>query len=101
MRWYIGFLLLAGALPQLFGQTASTCSDYSTSTTALTRLQPSGTQQHSSGLHSWGITPVFGCTYAHGSSAFCDTECTVTSVGATVINPIGASFTIETGSLNA
>src|SRR5579859_4173620 len=82
------------------GQT-QTCASFNTSSTALNRLQPSNTTEHSSGLHSWGITPVFGCTYSHGSSPTCDTECTVTSLGATAFNPIGAFLRVETGGLTS
>src|SRR5882672_622246 len=83
-----------------YGQT-QTCANFNTSSTALNRVQPSNIAEHLSGLHSFGVTPVFGCTYSHGNTANCDTECTVTSLGATALNPIGASFIVETGSLSA
>ncbi len=81
------------------GQT--TCTSFNTHSVALGRLQPAGTQEHSSGLHSWGITPVFGCTYTHGNSANCDTECTVTSFGSSPLDPIGGFLSVENGSLSA
>lgn len=89
------------AFAQLAMAQTQTCASFNTSSTAQNRLQPSNTTEHSSGLHSWGITPVFGCTYTHGNSANCDTECTVTSLGATSLDPIGGFLSVENGSLNA
>ena len=96
-------LLLFASLPftQLAKAQTQTCASFNTSSTALNRLQPSNTAEHSSGLHSWGITPVFGCTYSHGNSANCDTECTVTSLGATSLDPIGGFLSVETGGLTS
>ena len=95
------YLVLLASLAFNLAHGQTTCANFNTSSVALTRNQPADTHEHLSGVHSWGILPVFGCTYTHGNSANCDTECTVKSSGATSIDPIGVFINVETGTLSA
>ena len=81
--------------------TAATCASFNSSSVATNRVQPANNAEHSSGLHSWGITPVFSCKYTSSNAPFCDTECLVTSVGATPFDPIGGFVSVESGTLSS
>src|ERR1700755_1349705 len=97
---YLVGIVVFACVQYLSGQTKS-CTSSSTSAPAANRFQLADTAEHASGSHSWGLTPVFGCVYAHGSSANCDTECKVTALGATTLDPLGGTLTTELGTLNA
>lgn len=53
---WISFVGALSVNSQTTGPTQ--CSDFNTRSTAANRVQPADTAEHSSGLHSWGITPV-------------------------------------------
>jgi hypothetical protein len=76
-----------------------TCADFSNSTT-LPGLTAVDTTEHTgSGLHSFSLTTVSKCTYAHGKTSTCDVTCNVDPLGATTIDPLGNFVIVETGAL--
>src|SRR5262249_35611300 len=76
-RWRIvlTFLLLSVSI-HLSTTGQSTCSSFNT--TKETSLAPTNNAQHTGvGGHGFTVTAVSSCTYTHGSTANCNTDCTV------------------------
>lgn len=93
------FLLTLTLAGHLSGQT--TCSSFNTTQVSSQPLQPSDKTEHNTGQHSFGLSPVSKCTYTHGSTSNCNTECSMTSSGSTITNPLGTTITVETGQLSS
>jgi hypothetical protein len=86
-RWRIStiFLLLFVTIHlPVTGQT--TCSNFNT--TKPTTLGPTNNAQHVNGTHGFAVTAVSSCTYTHGNTTNCNTECTVE--GSPLANEAGA-----------
>jgi hypothetical protein len=58
---------------------SQTCAGFNTGPTTGPQLQPSDTNEHQDGFHSWGKAPIYSCTYTHanGVNTNCDTLCSV------------------------
>jgi hypothetical protein len=95
----VPFLLLSLLWVGVNSGRAQTCADSSNSRTLPSITAVDTTEHTGSGLHSFSLTTVAKCTYAHGNTSTCDVTCNVDPVGATTINRIGNFVVVETGAL--
>ena len=76
-RWRIPLtLLLLFVSIHLSVDGQSTCS--ASNNTMEQTFAPMDTTQHANGSHGFAVTAVSTCTYTHGSTTNCNTECSVT-----------------------
>lgn len=90
MKKHLLFLLLSCVTTvNVNGQTCSSAN----TTQTLADVTPMDNQEHSSGDHRVVFAPQTICTYTHGTTANCNTQCAVNAA------PVGA-IDSETGQLN-
>lgn len=93
------FLLMLVLGLGITSSRAQTCANSSNSVTLPGITAVDTTEHTGSGLHSFSLSTVAKCTYAHGKSSICDVTCNVDPTGATTVNPLGNFVIVETGAL--
>jgi len=101
--------IIVGLLLLCISAKAQTSCDAANTTTDLAAISRSDLTLHSDGSHGFSVIPLATCSYTHGATANCDTQCNIaakvapatTEAGTVTGGPHKAAASFTPGSGNA